>query len=70
MIINDTRNLKAGIKWLDMKQGEVYIDTFGNYVLKTDEGAVVLLDNGMVYDVTHYTVDDEFFPVKARLEID
>jgi hypothetical protein len=71
MKINDTRHLKAGVKFKGMEQGEVYVDVHGNYVLMTAESAVVLLGSGYVFDDTYYDLEnDEFTRVNARLEIE
>lgn len=70
MKINDTRHLSCGVTYDTLKQGEVYVDTYGNYVFRTEQEFVVCLDNGVIMNEGSYDNDDEFTPVKARLEIE
>ena len=71
MRINDIRNKQVGVKWESLINAEVYVDTNGRYVMKTDEDAVVDLADGGLYCEIHYQLDyDTFTPVKAQLKIE
>ncbi len=70
MKINDTRHINQVVTRNELKQGEVYIDEFGNYVLRTDGVYLVDLPNGEMHDlVKYYSELSEFIPVNAVLEI-
>ena len=70
MKVNDTRNTNQPVNRLDLKQGEVYIDEDGFFVLSTDEDSVVNLSNGEIYDLeARYNDSSEFVPVNAVLEV-
>lgn len=70
MKINDTRHINQVVNRHELKQGEVYIDENGGYVLRTDEGSVVSLANGIIYNPEIvYNESSEFIPVNAILEI-
>ena len=70
MKVNDTRHVNQVVFRHELKQGEVYIDEHGCYVLRTDENIVVSLSNGKVYCIeANYNDSSEFIPVNAVLEI-
>lgn len=70
MKVNDTRHINQVVFRLDLRQGGVYIDENELYVIFTDEGSVVNLSNGEVYDLeVNYHDSSEFIPVNAVLEI-
>ncbi len=71
MKVNDPRHINQVVKRHELKQGGVYIDVENQlYVICTDEGSVVNLDNGVIYnpEVVYYD-SSEFIPVNAVLEI-
>ena len=68
--INDTRNKSKTVLRDNLQEGETYVDTDGDYVLCTDSEFVVILDTGMLCDIRAcYNEDDEFIPVKCKLEV-
>ena len=70
MKVNDTRHVNQVVTLHELKQGGVYIDEDGLYVIFTDEGSVVNLSNGEVYDLEiNYNDSSDFTPVNAVLEI-
>lgn len=71
MEINDVRHINKGVNYRELKRGEVYIDVENQlYVICTDEGSVVDLAMGIVYNIeTVYNDSSEFIPVNAVLEI-
>lgn len=71
MKINDTRDNNICVYWSGLIVSEAYVDAHGRYVMKTEEDAVVSLEDGCLYDDSNYELDhDTFHPVKARLEIE
>ena len=69
MKVNDTRYVNQ-VNRHELKQGEVYVNEFGHYVLRTDGVYVVNLSNGVMHDlVSYYNDSSEFIPVNAILEI-
>lgn len=70
MKVNDTRHINQVVNRHEVKQGGVYIDEDGLYVIFTDEGSVVNLSNGEVYDLeVIYNDSSDFIPVNAVLEV-
>lgn len=72
LIINDTRNNQKGILWDSLEAGSVYVDCYGNYVMAIDTGVVIKmvdLSDGLVSDKDAYAGNEEFIPVKAKLEV-
>ena len=69
MKVNDTRHIHQVVTRHELKQGEVYIDEDGCYVMRTDENSVVGLSDGTVYDLDCYNDLSDFIPVNAVLEI-
>ena len=70
MKVNDTRHINQVVTCHELKQGEVYIDDDGCYVMRTDGNFVVDLSDGTVYDLDEcYNDSSEFIPVNAVLEI-
>lgn len=70
MKIVDERNSGKVVR-SGLEQGEVYRDTYGNYVIFTDEGTVVSLGDGVSYNLKDsYSEDDIFTPLKASLVIE
>lgn len=68
--ITDTRNKSKTVLRDDLLEGEIYVDTDGDYVLCTDSESVVILDTGALCDIRAcYNEDDEFIPVKCKLEV-
>lgn len=70
MDINIKGNKKLSLKFDDLKAGYVYLDIYENYVLRTDENFVVILDSGVLLSADCYTTDEFFTEVKATLEIE
>lgn len=70
MKINDTRHINQVVHRHELKQGGVYIEEDGCYVICTDEISVVNLSSGVVYHLElKYNDSSEFIPVNAVLEI-
>lgn len=70
MEINDVRHISQVVTRHELKQGEVYIDENGLYVMYTDEDYLVSLSNGEVWGIeVNYNDSSEFIPVNAVLEI-
>jgi hypothetical protein len=52
-------------------QGETYRDTYGNYVLMTDEDKVVSLEDGVILNLhDEYSENDPFTPINAHLVVE
>ena len=70
MKINDVRHINQVVTRHELKQGEVYIDEDGLYVIFTNKGSVLNLSSGEVYDLeVNYNDSSAFIPVNAVLEI-
>ena len=68
--INDTRNKSKTVLRDNLQEGETYVDTDGDYVLCTDSEFVVILDTAVLCGIRAcYNEDDEFIPVKCKLEV-
>ncbi len=70
MEINDVRHINPVVTRHELKQGGVYIDEDGLYVMYTDEGSLISLSNGEVWEIeVNYNDSSEFIAVNAVLEI-
>lgn len=70
-IIDKRKSPKVYLK-SELLQGEVYKDSSGNFLLATDENAVVDLGDGAIYDLKGdkwYVDNSEFTLMSVVLEV-
>lgn len=69
MNINDKRFTQKEIAWDALLEGQVYVSSRKQkYMLTTQEGTVVCLESGEVFDADEMK-GDVFIPVTCTLEI-
>lgn len=67
--INDARSMSKVVLRPELIPGNMYVNSFGQYVIMTDESFLIDIQTGIAFAVNEYGKNDEFTPIKCELEV-